>query len=260
LGIQVVVLKGLASASYFPNPYHRESGDLDCYLMGRKEDGDRAVVELGGVMEEAGHMHSHLHYRGLIIENHALLTSSDKSGFGIKTEKMFQKLIQNGNAPLGDTKLMKPCADFNAMFLVKHAQRHFIKEGIWIRHLLDWAFFLKSESSNVNWEKVIPMMKECKILNFAKVLSALCFEQLGMDIHVEELKGGNKMSDAVFADILGTQPDPYHESFFQKMTRIFRRFRRMWKFRSLAYKSYMGMVWESLFVSSFLQKCFKFSL
>lgn len=40
-GIQTVVLKGLAYASYYPNPYYRESGDLDCFLLGKKEEGDK---------------------------------------------------------------------------------------------------------------------------------------------------------------------------------------------------------------------------
>ena len=65
--VPVAVLKGLAYASYFPNSYHRESGDLDCYLMGKKEEGDKMVIEMGGRMEEAGYKHSHLYYKGIVL-------------------------------------------------------------------------------------------------------------------------------------------------------------------------------------------------
>lgn len=58
--IPVVVLKGMAFAQYYPNPLFRECGDLDCYMMGKKEEGDLAAVELGGKVEEAGYKHSHL--------------------------------------------------------------------------------------------------------------------------------------------------------------------------------------------------------
>lgn len=252
--IQVVVLKGLAYASYFPNPYHRESGDLDCYLMGKKEDGDKLVLELGGKMKEAGNMHSHLYYKGLTIENHSLLTNSDKSYSSIKTENLFQNLIKKGNNPIGVTKLLKPNADFTAMFLIKHAQRHFIKEGIWMRHFLDWAFFLRSESSNVNWGKVIPMMEECKMLNFAKVLTSICIDKLGISVDVDELKDFSKMSSEVLMDIFEDRPQMQNETFIQKCKRISHRFYRMWKFRSLAYKSYKGMVWETFAVSTYMQK------
>lgn len=255
--IQVSVLKGMAFASYFPNPYHRESGDLDCYLMGKKVEGDKIVSEIGGRMTEAGDMHSHLYYKGLTIENHNLLTSADKSKSSIKIESLFQELIMIAPTPIGETKLLKPCTDFNALFLIKHAQRHFIKEGICIRHLLDWAFFLQAEYHNVNWGKVIPLMEECRILNFAKVFTSLCVNKLGMTIDIQELKISNNISDAVFTDILGDQPDFFHENITQKVKRIIRRLYRMWKFRSLAYKSYIGLVWECFVVSSYLQRKLK---
>lgn len=253
-GIQTVVLKGLGYASYYPNPYHRESGDLDCYLMGKKEEGDKVTVEIGGKMEEAGYKHSHLYYKGLTIENHNFLTSFDNTKLGIRTEQLLQEQIIEGYRPIGDTKLQNPSADFNALFLIKHAQRHFIKEGICVRHLLDWAFFLKKESQNVNWEKVIPIMKECRILEFAKVMTRLCVDQLGMKIGIEGLSSPMKISDAVLDDILGGQPNLFHENFVQKIGRIMRRFYRMWKFCSLADESYCRLVWNSLVFSSYLKR------
>lgn len=252
--IQTIVLKGLAYASYYPNPYHRESGDLDCYLMGKKDEGDKITVEIGGKMEEAGYKHSHLYYKGLTIENHNFLTSFDNTKLGIRTEQLLQEQIIEGYRPIGGTKLQNPSADFNALFLIKHAQRHFIKEGICVRHLLDWAFFLKSESQNVNWEKVIPRMKECRILEFAKVMTRLCIDQLGMKIDIKELSSPMKISDVVLADILGGQPDLFHENFVQKVGRIIRRFYRMWKFRSLADESYRMLVWNSLAFNSYIKR------
>lgn len=252
--IQTIVLKGLAYASYYPNPYHRESGDLDCYLMGKKDEGDKITIEIGGKMEEAGYKHSHLYYKGLTIENHNFLTSFDNTKLGIRTEQLLQEQIIEGYRPIGGTKLQNPSADFNAIFLIKHAQRHFIKDGICVRHLLDWAFFLKSESQNVNWEKVIPIMNECRILEFAKVMTRLCIEQLGMKIDIDELSSPMKISDAVLADILGGQPDLFHENFMQKISRIIRRFYRMWKFRSLADENYIRLVWNTFAFSSYLKR------
>lgn len=253
-GIQTVVLKGLAYASYYPNPYHRESGDLDCYLLGQKELGDKVTIEIGGKMEEAGYKHSHLFYKGLTIENHRYITSFDNTKRGVNTEQLLQRLVSKEHRPIGDTKLLNPSADFNTLFLIKHAQRHFIKEGICVRHLLDWTFFLKAESQNVNWDKVIPMMKECRILEFAKVMTRLCIEKFGMKIDIEELSIPMKISDAVLTDILGKQPDLFHENFIQKIGRIMRRFYRMRKFRSLADESYCRLVWNSLAFSSYLKR------
>ena len=152
--------------------------------MGKKDEGDKIVVEIGGKMEKAGYKHSHLYYKGLIIENHNFLTSFDKAKLGVRTERLLQEQISIGCRAIGDTKLRTPSADFNALFLIKHAQRHFIKDGICVRYLLDWAFFLKAESQNVNWDKVISMMEECRIWEFAKVMKRLCIKQHGMKIYL----------------------------------------------------------------------------
>lgn len=253
-GIQTIILKGPVFASYYPNPELRESEDLDCFLMDKKEEGDMIVAEIGGIMKESGYKHSHLYYRGLTIENHQFLTNFDNTQLGIKTELLLQQLIKEDIHPIGETRLLSPSADFNAMFMIKHAQHHFIKEGIRVRHLLDWAFFLKTEANNVNWDRIIPLMEECRMLQFARVLTALCVDKLKMTINVNGLMGGGYISEAVLADILGEQPAIFHENIIQKICRIVRRFYRMWKFRSLADESYYRLVWNSLAFSSYLKR------
>lgn len=244
--IPVVVLKGIAFASYFPNPSHREFGDFDCYMMGKKEEGDIAAIVAGAMKEDASYKHSHLYYKGLMIENHRYLTSFDNSKQGIKTELILKDLIGSNYSYIDNTKLILPSAIFNAIFLVKHAQRHFLREGICIRHLLDWAFFLKTESVNVDWCKAIPIMEECRILNFAKVMTSLCVDKFGVVVDIPGLKGSMEISDAVFAEILSGYPNPFHENLMQKVVRITRRFYRMWKFRSLADESYFRLLWNNI--------------
>ena len=97
-------------------------------------------------------------------------------------------------------------------------------------------------------------MKECRILGFAKVTTSLCIDLLGMKIDIEELSSPMKISDAVLADILGGQPNLFHENFVQKIGRIIRRFYRMCKFRSLANENYIRLVWNTFAFSSYLQR------
>jgi hypothetical protein len=47
LDIRTLVLKGFSFALYYPNPSSRPASDLDCYLCGRYEDGNRQVEEMG---------------------------------------------------------------------------------------------------------------------------------------------------------------------------------------------------------------------
>lgn len=257
--IPVVVLKGMAFAQYYPNPLHRECGDLDCYMMGKKEEGDKITVELGGAMEEAGCKHSHLTYKGLTIENHHFFTDFDDTPTGKLTERVLGELIQEEHTYIGKSKLLCPSANFNALFLLKHAQGHFIDEGIRMRHVLDWALFLKGEQEKVDWSRVLPMLGATRTAMFAGVMTAIAIQYLHIDVHDKGLlalaeSAEQRMVDAVLADIMGEQPAIYVDGLWHKTKRIFRRFYRMWKFRSLASESYPRMVWNAFAFSSYLKR------
>lgn len=257
--IPVVVLKGMAFAQYYPNPLFRECGDLDCYMMGKKEEGDLAAAESGGKVEEAGYKHSHLIYKGLTIENHRFFTDFDNTPTGMLTEQVLGELIQEGQIYLGDSKLSCPSANFNALFLLKHAQGHFIDEGIRMRHVLDWALFLRKKQEEVDWSKVLPMLEVTHTAEFAGVMTAIAVRYLRIEVHNKGLldlaeRAEQKMVEAVLADIMGEQPAIYVKGLCHKTKRILRRFRRMWKFRLLASESYPRMVWNAFAFSSYMSK------
>lgn len=257
--IPVVVLKGMAFAQFYPNPLFRECGDLDCYMMGKKEEGDLAAVELGGKVEEAGYKHSHLIYKGLTIENHRFFTDFDNTPTGMLTEQVLGELIQEGQIYLGDSKLSCPSANFNALFLLKHAQGHFIDEGIRMRHVLDWALFLKAKQEEVDWFRILPMLETTHTAEFAGVMTAIAVRYLRIEVHNKGLldlaeRAGRRMMEAVLADIMGEQPAIYVKGLWHKTKRILRRFCRMWKFRSLASESYTRMVWNAFAFSSYMER------
>ena len=257
--IPVVVLKGLAFAQYYKNPLHRECGDLDCYMMGKKEAGDLAALELGGTMEEAGYKHSHLLFKGLTIENHRFFTDFDNTLTGMLTEQVLGELIQEEQTYIGDSKLSCPSANFNALFLLKHTQGHFIDEGIRMRHVLDWALFLRAKQEEVDWSKVMPMLETTRTAQFAGVMTAIAVRSLSIEVLNKGLRtlasnAEQKMVEAVLADIMGEQPPIYVNGLWHKTKRILRRFRRMWKYRSLASESYPRMVWNAFAFSSYVKR------
>ena len=257
--IPVVVLKGIAFAQYYPNPLLRECGDLDCYMMGKKEEGDLAALELGGTMEEAGYKHSHLIYKGLTIENHRFFTDFDNTPTGMLTEQVLGELMQEAHTYIGGSKLCCPSANFNALFLLKHAQGHFIDEGIRMRHVLDWALFLREKQEEVDWSKVLPMLEVTHTAQFAGVMTAIAVRYLRIEVLNKGLlalasNAEQKMVNAVLADIMGDQPAIYVDGLWHKTKRILRRFRRMWKYRSLASESYPRMVWNAFAFSSYMKR------
>ena len=259
-GIPVVVLKGVAYGVYYPNPMSRECGDLDCFMLGKGKEGDIVTIKIGGVVEDGGYKHSHTHYKGLTIENHYYLTNFDNTQRGRYTERYLQQLIRDGHTRINGTHLLNPSPDFNAFFLIKHAEKHFILDGINVRHLLDWAFFLKKEQENVHWEQLVPEMQKCGIHRFAQVLTEICVKKLGLEVTTEALripegdKQGHALVEEVLADIMNGPPSMHKENFAQKCLRIAHRFVRMWRFRALADENYLTLVWNNFAFSSYLKR------
>ena len=184
-GIKTAVLKGFALSRYYPNPKHRECGDFDCFLLGDFEQGNSIAEQLGAQVRFDDYKHSHINYKGLMIENHKFCTSVR----GPKVNKEFELFLQglltkdgSGVELLSDSSIYTPSSTFNALFLIKHTMVHFLYEGVKIRHLLDWACLIKSEGENIDWEVVNYWCKRLHLDNFVDLMNAAVGRYIGIEL------------------------------------------------------------------------------
>ena len=287
--IPVVVLKGFAIAAYYPQPLHRECGDLDCYMLGKMAEGEAVAASFGAVVEEANYKHSHIKYKGLTIENHKYFTSFNNTARGKCTEAALKQLIfAQAPARWDNSALLRPNATFNALFLAKHALRHFIDEAICLRHIMDWALFLKAEAANVDWQLLRPHLEASRVLPFAQLLTRISLRHLGLPASTplpDWLSGGcggsatasascagsaadagssadcgdgaehlARWEEMLLADTFGGHPSMAGETFFMKCKRILRRFRRIYRFRDLADETPATLIWNAFAFSSYLHR------
>lgn len=195
-GIKTVVLKGFALSRYYPNPKHRECGDFDCYLLGAFEQGNSVAEQLGANVRFDDYKHSHISYKGLMIENHKFCTSVR----GPKVNKQFEiflreLLAKDGVEQLVDSAIYSPSSTFNALFLIKHTMVHFLYEGIKMRHLLDWTCLVKAEGESIDWTIVDGWCKRLHLNNFVDLMNAAVSRYIGL-----ELSGAGRTFDATTVD------------------------------------------------------------
>ena len=193
-GLHTMVLKGFALSGYYPNPWHREYGDLDCYLYECKEGrvvwdgcyecGNQTGEKYGMDVKRGYYKHSHIIYRGLEIENHQFALSVKDSNEVKALEKELRRLVSASSQmnQITSTNLYRPSADFTALFLTAHSLSHFLYESIKLRHVLDWAFFLKVEKDNVDWDNFWYWCDRMKYTRFVLCLNYICSHYLKMDI------------------------------------------------------------------------------
>ncbi|MCQ2236969.1 MAG: nucleotidyltransferase family protein [Bacteroidales bacterium] len=251
-----LVLKGLDYARYWPDPLDREFTDLDCWCVGEFDKSNIKAQEIGGNIEEAGYKHNHIRYKGIVVENHKYFTDFADTKQGVKAEKLFKELAGKGIKNIGETKLLSPNENFTALFMLRHAQLHFLAEGIGIKHILDWQYFLQKEEMSIDWDLIYKAMDMMNMRAFADVMTICSKSNFGLKTSVYSAKYNfnDAYIDAFLDDVLDEKPSTADFRLWKKALRIVRRFRRMWKFRALLEEKYIKKVWLTFAYNSFTNR------
>ena len=159
--IRTYILKGYVVAECYPNPAHRRSSDIDCFLLpavGKDfnawEKGNRLMEEKGYKVRQAFYKNSSFRIPGLLIENHAFLTPFRGNKRLTEFECLLQRKLRadEGKDEIGETGLYRPPVLVSALFLVEHAFSHFLHEGLTLRHMTDWSMFLARHGKDMDME------------------------------------------------------------------------------------------------------------
>lgn len=183
-GLTVMLMKGLGLADLYPEPIHRESGDLDIYLFGAYAMGNKLIEEQGIEVDQHRDKHSCFYFKGIPVENHKHFLNVEQ--FSID-RKILEPALQHALAQTAcrsfvvgeSTSLLLPPPMFNAIFLARHMSTHFAG-GIVLRHVCDWARFLYTSHHEYDADELSVLFEKAGMLPLMKCFTALAVEQLGM--------------------------------------------------------------------------------
>lgn len=197
----MLLLKGLGLSRDYPLPEHRECGDIDIYLYGQSDKGDRVLHEIGAHLYFDVPKHSEYVWDGVLIENHRTILNVRRNRTERELNAVLVRLLEkegtHGLAP----GIQAPRATFNAIFLIRHAAVHFQKEGIVLRHLCDWACFLTRHWDEIDHALFRTAMEDYRMDRFADLMTAAAVEYLGA-----EVRPGMRSGDARTVHGGGTHP------------------------------------------------------
>lgn len=157
--IRTYVLKGAVIAECYPNPHHRWSVDMDCFLLPQKGHFD--AWALGNDLMKSNkfevsdgfYKNSTFYLPGLMVENHRFMIPFR----GNKKLKCLEIILQGmmkddkGEDIFENTYLYRPPVMVSALFLIEHAYSHFLSEGLTWKHVLDWMMFSKKHKGDIDW-------------------------------------------------------------------------------------------------------------
>lgn len=192
-GFENCILKGQGNAIMYPDPYLRTPGDIDIWLKGSKEEINSYVHKFFPNEKGSG---LHIHFpimKDTLIEVHYTPRILDNPSANRYLQQYFKKVqIQQMNnmveLPIGKP-INVPTLDFNIILQITHIYRHFICEGITLKHIVDYYYLLihfydwqQQKLLNEDYlNQIIIFLKHLKVLKFTKVIMYIMQEGLGID-------------------------------------------------------------------------------
>ncbi len=184
-GIRMMLLKGYGLSLCYPVPQHRPYGDIDIWLYGRQKEADALLRrERGIAVDEDKHHHTVFHLNGVMVENHYDFLNVHSHRSNREIDRLLKHYAESESGEtiyLDGTPIRLPCADFNALFLLRHAAVHFAAIEIGLRHVADWAMFVGRYYDQIDWSALERTAKFQNMDRFLHCLNAISIDFLGLD-------------------------------------------------------------------------------
>ena len=145
--ILIILLKGASTASYYPTPELRKSGDVDI-LIPQERDFQRAVELL------------------------------EKEGFAKCESQSALHHIELKNEEGISVELHTDA--YHAFYLVVHMLQHFLRAGFGLKFLCDWTVFWNREIAAEEKETFLRLLQESGTQGFVAALTEACVKYLGL--------------------------------------------------------------------------------
>ena len=205
-GYKMMVLKGYASSLDWPNPKHRPCGDIDIWLFGEQKEADAVLAKEKGVkIDTSHHHHTVFEWGGFSVENHYDFINVHHHKSNAEFEKILKQLGEDDShfVVLNGEKVYLPSPNLHALFLLKHLMMHFASEGIMLRQVVDWGFFVEKHGKEVDWNYVLEVLDQFGMHQMFNIINAICVEDLRFDVaYFPTVQFEPKLKDRVLNEIL----------------------------------------------------------
>lgn len=181
--IKMMVLKGYGLSLNYPIPNHRAPGDIDIYLYGDYEKGDKLLEsEIGIKIDKSHHHHTVFMFQGESVENHYDFLNVHVRKSNQRMERKLKELAHADN--IETTEIVFPSTEFNSIYLLRHCAAHFASTQMSIRQVLDWGLFMEKHHQEIEWTPYLTYLKQERMFRFYNLIGFFCVRHLGFDASI----------------------------------------------------------------------------
>ena len=210
-GFRTCILKGQGNALMYPEPLYRQSGDIDIWVEGSK-DNIVDFVKKRTPNEKAKYHHIEFPiFKDVMVEVHYMPTFSNVPWYNRRMQSFIQNIREqqfDNYAELIDMEgnISVPTIEFNVVFQMSHLMRHFMSEGIGLRHIMDYYFLLQklnSEGNNddTDWEETFKVLG---LFTFAKGVMWIEKHVLSLDKNKLIVPPDERIGKFILSEILSS--------------------------------------------------------
>ena len=148
-GYDSCILKGQGVARLYPKPELRQSGDIDIWVNGSRDEAVKALKGHNIGLSYIDYVNCHAwFFNDAEVEVHFKPTWMYNPFTDRKVQKwiVLNKAAQMANYD-NEAKFCYPTIEFNLVFSLIHIYRHVFQEGIGLRQLMDYYFILINSTS-----------------------------------------------------------------------------------------------------------------
>ena len=182
-GIAVALLKGQGYAALYPNPLHRQPGDIDIYSGPECARLQRALPPAYERDNGPAYFHDKLHRDGILIENHRLVAELAWRPHKRALERMVSEWFPANicrRTSLG-LSLPVPPPWFELVHAVIHFAQHLTGGGVGLRQLCDWLVLIRTHREHVDRNVLAQHLQQLGLRRIAGAMTRLCVDWLGLE-------------------------------------------------------------------------------
>lgn len=199
-----IILKGLASAYYYPRAELRALGDVDFLVESEKTEELVQLFLKHGYSEHYGnHFHRVLKKQGAHLEMHFSVSGVPHGKQGEVVKKYLENAVYKGvEVKNAVDSYYIPIPLLHGMILALHMQHHQMGEGIGLRHLCDWACFVNKTVDESFWTELLDFFRTVGLLTYVKIMTKTCHIYMGTKLPDWAEDVNESLCEDVIADIL----------------------------------------------------------
>lgn len=186
-GIAVALLKGVGTASFYPQPELRKTGDVDLLLLEPEKQKDARRILLACGLAETNQQRAlhHIVYQtpeSIEVELHTMLAEPFDNH---RINQYLRERVADCGKHLARADCMGVplpilAGAYHAYELLLHMLQHFLRSGFGLKLLCDWTVFWNRDTAEQERQEYMSLVRESGLSGFSDMVTLFCCTYLGL--------------------------------------------------------------------------------